>query len=75
MTGYDRKRLTLMTADPATVTMEIDLSGMGDWHPYRRFNLLGSAAIHYEFPAAFQAYWVRFLASIDTRATAQLTYD
>jgi hypothetical protein len=54
--------------------MEIDISGMGDWHPYQTFDLRPLESIQYEFPAAFQAYWVRFFADVDTRATAQLTY-
>ncbi len=75
MTGYDRKSLTLQSSKPAGITAEIDISGMGDWHSCRTFEVTPSEPLHYEFPDAFQAYWIRFRADNDIRATAQLIYE
>lgn len=76
MTGYDRKRLTLASRDQATITVEVDLTGTGDWHPWRSFETgRDGKAVEYQFPDSFQAYWIRFRSSADTRAIAQLVYD
>lgn len=72
MTGFDRKTLSLATATPTDVKVEIDLTGAGDWVEYRTFKVEGT--LRHEFPAAFQAYWVRFSTAVDTVATAQVVY-
>ena len=72
MTGFDRKTLSLATASPTDVKVEIDPTGAGDWVEYRTFKVEGT--LRHEFPAAFQAYWVRFSTAADTVATAQVDY-
>ncbi len=72
MTGFDRKSLTLSTDRPATITAEIDLTGSGLWVPYRAFEV--KDRLDYEFPAAFQAYWIRFSCDREAKASAQLIY-
>ncbi len=74
MTGFDRKVLRLASYNAATVTAEVDISGMGDWHRYRTFELKAAQRIEYRFPRAFQAYWIRFKSNTKTTATAQLLY-
>ncbi len=74
MTGFDRKVLRLASSSAATVTAEVDISGMGDWHRYRTFELKAAQRIEYQFPRAFQAYWIRFKSNTKTTATAQLLY-
>jgi hypothetical protein len=74
MTGYDKKSLTLVSSESCHVTAEIDISGMGDWHPYRIFELKPGETVSYEFPDAFQAYWIRFVSDADTTLTAHLNY-
>jgi hypothetical protein len=74
MTGYDVKELTLSTSTSTTISVEVDLTGMGDWVVYREFALAAGAAEKHLFPAGFQAYWVRCRAADDTVATAQLDY-
>lgn len=73
MTGYDRKSLTLECAQPAKITAEIDLTGSGQWVPYRTFEVSGS--LSHEFPAAFQAYWIRFVSDRDSTVSATLKYE
>ena len=51
------------------------MTGMGDWTTCRTFDVSPDNPVSYEFPAAFQAYWVRTRSDIDTRATAQLRYQ
>jgi hypothetical protein len=72
MTGFDRKTLSLATASPTDVKVEIDPTGAGDWVEYRTFKVEGT--LRHDFPAAFQAYWVRFSTAVDTVATAQVVY-
>jgi hypothetical protein len=72
MTGFDRKTLSLATASPTDVKVEIDLTGAGEWVEYQTFKVAGT--LQHEFPAAFHAYWVRFSTAADTVATAQVDY-
>jgi hypothetical protein len=74
MCGYDRKTLTLESLKACRITAEIDITGMGEWHPYRTFELPGSEKIRYEFPDTFQAYWIRFQSDTAAVVTAQLEY-
>jgi len=75
MTGYDHKRLTLESSAGSNVMIEIDITGMGDWYPYKSVELAANEPVRYEFPKAFQAYWIRFRVDVDAQATAQLTYQ
>ena len=72
MTGFDKKTLVLSSSTPATVTAEIDLTGTGQWVPYRSFEVKGR--VEHAFPPAFQAYWIRFTSDRDVTLDAQLDY-
>ena len=75
MTGYDQKKLTLSADVASSITLEVDLSGMGDWVVWKTFDLEGSGKpVEYHFPEAFQAYWVRFSSTVPARVSAQLDY-
>jgi hypothetical protein len=73
--GYNRKSLTLKSSEPCQITAEIDITGMGDWHPYKTFDLKAGEATKHEFPGAFQAYWIRFRTDKETSASAELVYQ
>jgi hypothetical protein len=77
MTGYDRKTIELKhdQATPVRVRVEVDVSGAGDWKTYRTFEVPPGSGARHEFPAAFQAYWVRTVSDRDCTATAWLTYE
>jgi hypothetical protein len=77
MTGYERKTLALRHDRPSPVVVEaqIDVGGDGLWQTYRRFDVPGGEGVTHRFPDAFAAYWVRFVAGSECRATAWLTYE
>ncbi len=74
LTGFDDKRLTMLTDRATTITAEIDITGAGDWVEYRSFAMGGGVKQEFQFPSGFQAYWIRFKAGADCRATAMLRY-
>lgn len=77
MTGYDAKRLTLSHthSQPVNLTVEVDITGDGHWVPYRTFAVPPAQSVRHDFPAAFQAYWMRVVADQDCTATAWLDYE
>jgi hypothetical protein len=77
MRGYERKTLVLRHDRPESVTIEsqIDVSGDGLWRTYLRFDVPPGEDLTYRFPDAFAAYWIRFAAAAECRATALLTYE
>lgn len=77
MTGYDRKTLTLSHQSDVevTVSVEVDISGYGDWKVYRDFKIPSGELATHRFPDDFNAYWIRTVSDRDTTATAQLRYE
>lgn len=73
---YDRKKLTLshQSTDDITFTIEADPTGNGDWMEYMVRKVKAGEKWTYEFPAEFQARWIRFSTDVDTKATAWLEY-
>ncbi len=77
MTGYDRKHLTLANSgpQPATLRVELDVTGTGEWVSYRTFDLKAGESVSHDFSRDFGAYWLRVVSTSDTTATAQLKYE
>lgn len=77
MTGYDKKSLAITNAGnvDAAITVEVDITGTGKWIRYQEFEIAAGAKANHEFPPAFNAYWIRFVSSVDTQSTAVLTYE
>ena len=77
MTGYDRKNVTLSHEGPtaATLSIQVDISGDGNWKTYRTFKLKPGQPMDHRFPDAFTAYWVRVVSDHDTVATATFVYE
>ena len=75
MTGYDKKLLELMSTREVRIVAEIDITGMGDWYPYKIFPLKPAEKMEYQFPEAFQAYWIRFKSNLNSILSAQLIYE
>ncbi len=73
---YDRKSLKLTNESDQTVSfkIQVDPIGHGPWMTYRELNLKGGESFKYEFPAAFQSRWIRFVADKDCKVTAWLKY-
>ena len=74
MTWYDEKELSLVSDVATKITVEVDLTGMGDWVKYRDFELTPGTEMNHRFPANYQAYWVRFSSSAPAQVTAWLDY-
>jgi hypothetical protein len=76
MTGYDHKSLTLShkSDNEVTITVEVDVTGYGDWKTYCAFKVPKGESVVHRFQNDFNAYWVRMISSTDTTATAQLEY-
>lgn len=74
MTGYDRKQVTLETADDARIRLEVDVDGTDAWVPYETFALKAGEKLDHTFPRGFGAYWVRAISDSDTTATVQFEY-
>ncbi|TWT34136.1 hypothetical protein [Blastopirellula retiformator] len=75
MTGYDQKRLTLASDADTTITIEVDVTGTGDWRQYKAIEAKGDETVSFDFPAEFQAYWVRLASSEDAQVTGQFVYQ
>ena len=74
MTAYDKKTLQLAISADATVTIEVDLTGDGNWSTYKTVELKVDDSFDHQFPDAFSAYWIRFTVDKDCEASALLTY-
>jgi len=76
MTGYEHKCLHLSQAGGAdlAVRIEVDFTGVGEWHPYAVLKVPADGYAHHEFPVAFSAHWVRLVPEADAKATAQFVY-
>jgi hypothetical protein len=77
MRGYDQKSLTLShdAKEPVTITVEVDITGDGHWHPYKAFEVKPGEKSTHRFSDAFTAYWVRTKASAPCKATAEFVYE
>lgn len=77
MTGYDRKLVKLSQSSGAmvNVTLEVDLDGTGFWVPYKTFAVRPRNTFTHEFPAAFNAYWVRAITDRDATVTVLFEYQ
>ena len=75
MTGYDHKTLRLTADRPTVISVQVDLTGTGTWRTWREIDLkTPGQTVEHVFPAAFQAYWIRFISQGDATASAQLEY-
>ncbi|MDZ8119121.1 hypothetical protein [Pontiella agarivorans] len=75
MTAYDKKSVTLESATPTEISLEVDVDGTGIWVPYRSFKTEAGKAVTHTFPEGFSAYWVRAVCHSDTTATVQFVYE
>jgi hypothetical protein len=75
MTGYDKKSLELASKQDANITVEVDLSGYGDWVVYQTFAVKAGKTQSHRFDDSFSAYWIRCKSDVDATVSAQLTYE
>ena len=77
MTGYDRKTLELShdSGESVSFTVEVDLTGFGEWRTYQTIDAPAGETAAHEFPDGYSARWVRVTADSDCTATAWLVYE
>ncbi|WP_038166402.1 hypothetical protein [Verrucomicrobium sp. BvORR106] len=77
MTAYDKKKVTLShtSKEAVNLSVEVDVTGSGDWVKYQTFAVEAGKPTVHEFPTAFTAYWVRVVADKDATATATFKYE
>ena len=75
MTGFDKKSLTLKATKATQITAQIDITGTGNWVNYKTFKLQDGGIVKHNFPAEFQAYWIRFISEKSSEVSAQLIYQ
>jgi hypothetical protein len=76
-TGYDKKSVSFShdSDDAVTVTIEVDLTGGGEWVKVTSVKVPAKETVKHVFPAAFNAYWVRVTSDKDCTATAWFVYE
>ena len=74
MTAYDKKALTLSADKEATITVEVDITGDGNWVVFDKVPVALGSTYSFPFPDEFSAYWIRFTSDKDVKATAHLSY-
>ena len=84
LNGFDRKTVKLSArrlaeanlATPVKFRIEVDVDGWGTWVKYRDVVLppIQTTDMSLTLEIAFGGYWIRFIASEDCMATAQLVY-
>lgn len=74
MYGYDRCALEITAAQNASITIQIDPTGTGQWHDFTSLDVENNKA-QLDFPQGFSAHWVRLISDTDATISATLTYD
>ncbi len=75
-TGYEKKSLSLSHSgkDEVSFTVELDVTGEGDWITYQTFLVKAGETLDHQFAESCQAYWVRLTSDKDIAATARFDY-
>ena len=74
LSGYQARSVTVETAHPAEVSLEVDLDGTGVWTTWTRVRCETGQPRTLAIPDSLGAYWMRARANRDTTATVQLEY-
>ena len=74
---YDHRTLEISHDSPESISfcIEVDPTGNGTWMTYKNVIIPGSETFKHQFPASFQARWIRFIPGKDCGATALLEYN
>jgi hypothetical protein len=77
MTNYDRKTLNLKhdAKEPVTFAIEVDLYNNGVFRTYKTVDVAAGETLKHEFPAGYQAHWVRLVPKQACTATAEFIYE
>lgn len=77
MTGFDKKSVHLCHDSNETVdfTIQADFMGNGDFYDFKTISVKPGEYVHYEFPDAYSANWMRFKTGKNCKATAIVHYN
>jgi hypothetical protein len=73
---YDKRTLEIshQSAQPVTFRIEVEPIGHGPWMLYKQVKVNAGETFKYDFPAGFQARWIRFVADKVCLVTTFLEY-
>lgn len=57
------------------ITIETDFMGNGDFRTFKTISVKPGEYVHYEFPDAYSANWMRCYTNSDCSATAIIIYN
>ena len=74
---YDERKLFMYhdAAETVTYTVEVQPLGHGPWVEYQQFEVPAGEHVNHDFPAAFEARWIRFKVDRACTATSWLEYN
>lgn len=77
MTGFDKKSVHLYHDSEETVefTIQTDFMGNGDFQTFQKISVQSGEYIHFEFPDAYSAHWMRLSTNKSCAATAIINYN
>lgn len=77
MHGYEKRTLALThnAKAPVKFTVEVDVLGTGQWHPYKTIEVAPGETPQHTFPPGHPARWVRLKADQACQATAIFRYE
>jgi hypothetical protein len=74
LTGFQNKSLQIATDRPATIEIQIDFLGEGEWKTYDEIKVDANGYRHHEFPGGFSAHWARLVAKTDCTISAEFFF-
>jgi len=77
MTGFDKKSVHLYhdITENIEFTIQIDFIGNGDFRDFKTISVKPGEYVHYEFPNAYSANWMRLSVNKNCKATAIINYN
>jgi hypothetical protein len=77
MNGFDKKSVHLCHDSKEVVqfTIQTDFMGNGDFHDYLTLTVKPGDYVHYEFPDAYSAIWMRIKVNKSCKSTAIINYN
>ncbi|MBW7891597.1 MAG: hypothetical protein H3C48_11355 [Chitinophagaceae bacterium] len=74
---YDHRTLEISHDSPESISfnIEVDPTGNGSWMTYKNVIIPRGETFKHQFPAGFQARWIRFIPGKDCGATTLLEYN
>jgi hypothetical protein len=77
MTGFDKKSIHLYhdSNEPVEFTIQTDFMGNGDFQTFKKIKVNSGEYVHYEFPGAYSAHWLRLISGSKCNSTAIINYN